>query len=48
MESIAFPDNGGRRRQEERRQAVDSGYSPERRTTQDRRSPIDRRETPRM
>jgi hypothetical protein len=48
MESVSFPDNGGRRGKEDRRRATDVGYSPDRRSGQERRGLEDRRETPRM
>jgi hypothetical protein len=48
MESVPYPDNGGRRGKEDRRRAIDMGYSPDRRSDQERRGPEDRRETPRM
>jgi hypothetical protein len=48
MEGVTFPDNGGRRRLEDRRQTAAPGYSPERRSDQSRRELSDRREAPRM
>ena len=48
MESVPFPDKGGRRRIEDRRQTATPGYSPERRSDQNRRALADRRENPRM
>ena len=48
MESVPFPDNGGRRRVADRRKTAISDYSPERRSKKERRDLADRRETPRM
>jgi hypothetical protein len=47
MEKVPFPDNGGKRRNPERRKVSDSSYTPERRSGKDRRSGRDRRQTPR-
>lgn len=47
MEKFPFPDNGGRRRSEDRRISVAADYSPERRSGQDRRNGADRRKNPR-
>ena len=40
MERFPFPDNGGRRRSEDRRISVDTDFAPERRSGQDRRMDI--------
>ncbi|MDX2448280.1 MAG: hypothetical protein QNK29_13910 [Desulfobacterales bacterium] len=48
MESVPFPDNGGRRRAEDRRETESPEHSPEKRSDQKRREIEDRRETPRM
>ena len=47
MERFPFPDNGGRRRSEDRRVSVDPDFTPDKRSDQDRRTVADRRKNPR-
>ncbi len=47
MVKIPFPDNGGRRCDNDRRIKMESSFADEQRSDKDRRSGFDRRQSPR-